>query len=236
MLVSCGDGCIGENGSARRTETQFEFLDGGFVQSPLTEITAADIPAFIGLQQEFVEVILGKTVDDIEAFANGILLHLFFASLRLFYLDIVSLGNELQRFPVGETLVFHHKAHRISCLAASKALVDSFGRRDVEGRGFFVVKGAKAYVVGAPFLQRDKIADHLFYTGGLHDAVYGLFGDHCVKIWNCMNRTQHALPMVQKSQQKVCLVGIFGKYSQAAGVLWVRNSSWKEGVVYICRA
>ena len=121
---------------------------------------------------------LRMCIDYEEAFPDSVLLNIFFGAFGFFYLNVVPFGKKQQCFAVGEVLVLHNKAHHISRATTAKTFVDALAGRYVEGRRFFVVKGAESQIIGASFLNGHKVADYLFHTGGIHNAVYSVFCDH----------------------------------------------------------
>ena len=67
----------------------------------------------------------------------------------------------LERLLKRVILILHQERDDISPGAAAKAVEDLLGRRDREGRRFFIVKGTKAEIIGSLFFQFDVLAHNI---------------------------------------------------------------------------
>ena len=103
-----------------------ELADNIFVEAPFPEIGHTHRAPLFGLQQRMAEKLLGKSVDHKHAFAFGSLLFLFVGQLLFMNLDIVFLGQVLQRFVIGELLVLHDKVYGTAAFPQLKHLHTPF--------------------------------------------------------------------------------------------------------------
>jgi len=78
-------------------------------------------------------------------------------------------------------LVFHHEADGGTGLAATKTLVDAFGRGDIEGRGLLIMERAAGDIAATPSFQGDKVSDNFFNPGGIEYLVYCFLRYHSLK-------------------------------------------------------
>lgn len=74
-------------------------------------------------------------------------------------------------------LVFHEKADCVSAFTTTKAFIDFFRSRYGEGGAFFIMKRAKADIVGTSFFQFYKAANHFDNVDTGKNLLYGL-------LWN----------------------------------------------------
>src|SRR5665213_1386280 len=96
---------------------------------------------------------LRKIIDDIKAVCCLLLCLIFRAGFLLLNFYIVFYSQPFQRFYITVFFMLHQKCDGISTAATTKTFVNFFGRRNGKRRGFFVVKRAKAYIIGASFFQ-----------------------------------------------------------------------------------
>ena len=99
----------------------------------------------------------------------------------LFFLhhgNVVFFGQGLQCFRIAHSALFHKEADSSSAFTAAEALEESFGRRDIEGRRFFIVERAAGNEVGSASLQGHVVAYHIFDAGGVKYLFYCFPGNH----------------------------------------------------------
>jgi hypothetical protein len=73
--------------------------------------------------------------------------------------------------------MLHEEVDGIAAFAATETFVDLLAAGNGEGRGFFVVKRAKAEVIGAAFFQFHEGADDLDDVYPVEDLLYGVLRD-----------------------------------------------------------
>ena len=155
-----------------------ELADNIFVEAPFPEIGHTHRAPLFGLQQRMAEKLLGKSVDHKHAFAFGSLLFLFVGQLLFMNLDVVFLGQVLQRFVIGELLVLHDKVYGTAAFPATETFAHPFRRRDAERGRFVVVKRTQPPVIGSPSAQADEVGDDVDNVGRGHNLIDGCLVYH----------------------------------------------------------
>ena len=122
-----GGSCLVEVVISLTGVTQTEFLDGGIVESALTEISQADVLTHLGLMQLFLKIITSPLVKHEHGFALGLLLFFLVGQFLLMDLDMVFTSKVAQRLGIAQLLVFHDEIDRASSFSTGKALADAFG-------------------------------------------------------------------------------------------------------------
>ena len=74
--------------------------------------------------------------------------------------------------------VQHQKSHSIATFAAAEALENTSCRRYVERSRLFVMKRAQAHEVCPSLPERDEIAYHLLYLGGI------VYLGNCLRVYH----------------------------------------------------
>ena len=85
------------------------------------------------------------------------------AGVVLGHLHAELLGQVFDGFNEGHARVLHQETDGVAVLAATKAVVELFGRADRERGRFFAVKRAQAHVVGAPLFELHVAAHDLHH-------------------------------------------------------------------------
>ena len=70
--------------------------------------------------------------------------------------------------------MFHQKTDGITTTSATKAFINFLCRRYGKRRRFFIVKRAKAQIIGASFFQFHKSTDDLDNIDPAENLLYGL--------------------------------------------------------------
>ena len=176
-LITGGPRRIDERRLAGRRPAQAPLRDRRVLEAPVAVIGIAYVAAFAAFQllcEEFGREFGGQQYA-LAALPARDLLGRFLLFLDL---DVIFMRQIAQSLGIGEFLVLHQEADRRAGLAAAEAFENALGRRDVEGGGFLVVKGAAGHETGPAALQRHEITDHFFDAGGVQNLVDCLLRNH----------------------------------------------------------
>ena len=151
-----------------------ELVECGLLEAAFLEIGESEHLALVTVAQLFHKVLLGKLVDDEEAFALAAQLFLL-RGLGPVVLngDVVLLGQILQRFRIGHLGVLHQEMDGVALGVAHEALVDAEARGDVQRRVLVVVERTHAHKTRPLPFQGDEVAHHILNLGGKLDFLYG---------------------------------------------------------------
>jgi hypothetical protein len=78
--------------------------------------------------------------------------------------------------------MFHDKIYRIAYFSATEAFEYLFRRGNSERRCLLIMKRAQSEVVNAPFLQWNKLLNHINYLGSIENTFYCRAVNHGSKI------------------------------------------------------
>ena len=113
-------GLLGQSIALIEAVTQLELADDVIAKTALAEISQADALPVNVVVKEVLEITVGKVVHHKHTFAVVLYLLLFSAQLALLHLDVILVGQPLQRFVVVELLMLHDEVHHISSLSAGE--------------------------------------------------------------------------------------------------------------------
>jgi hypothetical protein len=99
---------------------------------------------------------------------------------------MILIGQPAKCFGVGEMLMFFQKSHHIARLTAAETFENTFRRRYIKRRSLFIMEWAAPNVIGSSLLERYEVTNHLLYSSGVHNALYGLLVYHKL---DCKNTT-----------------------------------------------
>ena len=91
--------------------------------------------------------------------------------------------------------MLHQKSNGVAALSATKTFVNFFYRGNSERRAFFIVKGAKAEVVGPSFFELYKRTDDINDINAALYLLYGLLTDQNVNMVQ-NNNFQNIFPRI----------------------------------------
>ena len=177
LLVAGGEGGLRQRMAVRGRPAEAE-LGEGPVLEPAPAVVRPREGAALGRVEVLHEEFLGELGDQQEALAALARGDFLGGLLFLDDFDVVFPGQVAQGLDVGHVLVLHHETDRRARLAAAEALEDAFRRRNIEGRGLFVVERAAGDEVRPAALQADEVGDDVFNARGIQDKVDSLLGDH----------------------------------------------------------
>ena len=118
--------------------------------------------------------LLRKIVDDIQAVCRKLLFFLFICLKCLFYFNTIFISEPFQSINIAILFMLHNEADRIATATATKTFVDFFSWRNCKGRSLFVMKRAKAKIVGASFFQFHKTAYDVYNIKATENFLYGI--------------------------------------------------------------
>lgn len=175
QFETCLCGGFGQGIPSVRSETQSEFLDGGFGEAPAFEVVQA------GAGQVALEELQGEVVEDEKAFFFLLGCQLFWCGLGILYFDVVLFGKPAQCFGKAVAFVLHEEFGGVPTLVAAKAFKGVADGRDAERRRFFVVEGAAGGEVGASSAEGEEVGDDFFDADGFQYLACFGWWNHIVK-------------------------------------------------------
>ena len=157
---------------------QLEFTDDVVAETALAEIGQADALPIDMVVKEILEVVVGKVVHHKHTLALVLSLFLLIAQLAFFHLDVILVGQPLQRLVVVELLVLHDEVHHVSSLSAGETFAQTLGRRHHKRRCLLVMERAQPFIVHPRPLQRDELRHHIHNLCRVQYPVYGSLVNH----------------------------------------------------------
>ena len=106
-----------------------------------------------------------KLGDQIQAFGMLPAGNLLGGFLFLHYFYMVFLRQIPQSLDIGIAFMLHDETYGSTGFSAAETFEDTLRRRDIEGRGLFVVKRTAGYEIRAPPLERNEVTHHILDLG-----------------------------------------------------------------------
>ena len=170
-LVAFGEGCVRKGRPSGRRPAEPEALYGLVIQPTGMQVGKTDITSLISMQQAVNEELLSELRYKHQTLRPLPCGNILDRLLLLLDLDMILVGQILQRLDIGIVLMLHDEADGRSGLAATEAFEDALRGRNIEGGGLFIVERAAGDEVGSATPERHEVTYHFVDPGSVQDPV-----------------------------------------------------------------